>query len=472
MIITRFAPSPTGELHIGGARSALFVYLFAKNQGGKFLLRIDDTDRERHVLGASERIVESLTWLGIIPDNLTEIIVQSKRLDIYKKYAFELIEKGHAYICVCDKEKQEEERKEQVLKNIPPMYGEHCRDLNIKPEEVADKKYVIRMKMPKEGIIKFNDLIRGDIEFDASLVDDQVLLKSDGFPTYHLATVVDDYEAGITHILRAEEWLSSTPKHIVLFNMFGFDIPKLAHLPQVLAPDRSKLSKRHGATSVIEYKNLGYPPEAIVNFLALLGWHPKDDREIFSKDDLIKEFDLFRIQKGGAIFDFNKLNWLSKKYISEIISTEEIVKRGQEFVPPEWILTPSIISAVKTRLEKLADLKEVVRLFFVTPDYPTDMLYFKGEQGSAKENLKKLLTTIQSTDIFNAENLKTSIFAIIPEGERGEYLWPLRVALSGAKESPGPFEIMEGLGKEEGISRIKQAIEKIKTASDDNNKSL
>jgi len=187
---------------------------------------------------------------------------------------------------------------------------------------------------------------------------------------------------------------------------------------------------------------------------------------------LIKEFDLFRIQKGGAIFDFNKLNWLSKKYISEIISTEEIVKRGQEFVPPEWILTPSIISAVKTRLEKLADLKEVVRLFFVTPDYPTDMLYFKGEQGSAKENLKKLLTTIQSTDIFNAENLKTSIFAIIPEGERGEYLWPLRVALSGAKESPGPFEIMEGLGKEEGISRIKQAIEKIKTASDDNNKSL
>jgi len=221
MLITRFAPSPTGELHIGGARSALFVYLFAKNQGGKFLLRIDDTDRERYVLGASERIVESLTWLGIIPDNLTEIIVQSKRLDIYKKYALELIEKGHAYICVCDKEKQEEERKAQIAKRLPPMYGEHCRDLNIKSEEVVGKKYVIRMKMPKEGIIKFNDLIRGDIEFDSSLVDDQVLLKSDGFPTYHLATVVDDYEAGITHILRAEEWLSSTPKHIVLFNMFG-----------------------------------------------------------------------------------------------------------------------------------------------------------------------------------------------------------------------------------------------------------
>jgi len=346
------------------------------------------------------------------------------------------------------------------------MYGEHCRDLNIKPEAMVDKKYVIRMKIPKEGVIKFNDLIRGDIEFDASLVDDQILLKSDGFPTYHLATVVDDYEAGITHILRAEEWLSSTPKHIVLFNMFGWDLPKFAHLPQVLAPDRSKLSKRHGATSVIEYKNLGYLPEAIVNFLALLGWHPKDDREIFSKDNLIKEFDLLRIQKGGAIFDFNKLNWLNKKYISEIISTEEIVKRGQEFVPPEWRLTPSIISAVKTRLEKLADLKEVVRLFFITPEYPVDMLYFKGEKGSVKENLEQILATIFSLDSFDAESLKTSIFAIIPEGKRGDYLWPLRVALSGAKESPGPFEIMEGLGKKESLSRIQQAIEQIVAAND------
>jgi len=466
MLITRFAPSPTGELHIGSARSALFVYLFAKNQGGKFLLRIDDTDRERYVLGAPERIIESLKWLDIVPDNIADIIVQSNRLDVYKKYAFQLVNKGHAYICVCDKDKQEKERKEQVSKNIPPMYGEHCRDLNIKPEAMVDKKYVIRMKIPKEGVIKFNDLIRGDIEFDASLVDDQILLKSDGFPTYHLATVVDDYEAGITHILRAEEWLSSTPKHIVLFNMFGWDLPKFAHLPQVLAPDRSKLSKRHGATSVIEYKNLGYLPEAIVNFLALLGWHPKDDREIFSKDNLIKEFDLLRIQKGGAIFDFNKLNWLNKKYISEIISTEEIVKRGQEFVPPEWRLTPSIISAVKTRLEKLADLKEVVRLFFITPEYPVDMLYFKGEKGSVKENLEQILATIFSLDSFDAESLKTSIFAIIPEGKRGDYLWPLRVALSGAKESPGPFEIMEGLGKKESLSRIQQAIEQIVAAND------
>ncbi|MFA4999462.1 MAG: glutamate--tRNA ligase [Parcubacteria group bacterium] len=462
MIRTRFAPSPTGELHIGGARSALFVYLFAKSQGGEFLLRIDDTDMERFVEGSPERIIESLKWLDILPDNINNVIFQSKRVPIYKSCALELVKQGHAYICTCSEEELKREREEQIAKHLPPMYGGHCRDLNIKPEDVGESRYVIRMKMPKSGIIKFHDLIRGDIEFDASLVDDQVLIKSDGYPTYHLATVVDDHEMDITHVLRAEEWLPSTPKHLTLFKMFGWKEPEFAHLPQVLAPDRTKLSKRHGATSVIEYKNLGYLPEAVLNFLVLLGWHPKDDREIFSKDDLIKEFDLFRVQKSGAVFDSNKLNWLNKKYISEILPTEEIMNRGQKFMPGNWRLTAGIMNAVKTRLEKLSDLENAARLFFITPEYPADMLYWKGERRGIRENLENILTVIStSVGEFNKENLEAAIFVIIPSNGKGEYLWPLRVALSGQKESPGPFEIMEGLGKEESMKRIKNAIGKL-----------
>jgi len=438
------------------------------------LLRIDDTDRERFVEGSPERIIKSLKWLGIAPDNAENVVFQSSRVDLYKRYAFELVEKGHAYICTCGKEELEREKAEAALKHLPPMYGGRCRELGIKPEDVKGKEYVIRMKMPKNGTIKFHDLIRGDIEFDSSLVDDQVLLKSDGFPTYHLATVVDDHEMGITHVLRAEEWLPSTPKHLVLFGMFGWAPPEFAHLPQVLAPDRSKLSKRHGATSVIDYKNLGYLPEAILNFLVLLGWHPKDDREIFSRDDLIKEFDLSRLQKGGAIFDIQKLNWLNKKYISEILPAEELAKRGQTFVPAEWKLTPSIINAVKTRLEKLSDLESAVRLFFVSPEYPAELLTppsrHSREGGNPdisgdiiKSHLKELVSVASNIgeNNFSKESLESEIFTIVPSDKKGEWLWPLRVALSGSKESPSPFEIMEGLGKEESLKRIKAAAEKI-----------
>ncbi len=461
MLRTRFAPSPTGELHIGGARSAFFVYLFAKSQGGEFLLRIDDTDRERYVEGSPERIIESLSWLGIAPDNKDNVVFQSSRVDLYKKRAIELVEKGHAYICTCSKEQLEKEKEELAAKHLPPMYGGHCRELGLSPRDVEGKEYVIRMKMPKEGVIKFRDMIRGDMEFDASLVDDQVLIKSDGFPTYHLATVVDDHDMEITHVLRAEEWLPSTPKHLVLFEMFGWKAPEFAHLPQVLAPDRSKLSKRHGATSVIEYKNLGYLPEAILNFLVLLGWHPKDDREIFSREDLIKEFDFSRLQKGGAIFDIQKLNWLNKKYISEIISPEEIANRGQAFVQDEWKLTPSIINAVKTRLEKLSDLESAVKPFFTEPEYPEELLYWKGEKGNIKENLEKLLSVVSEEKDFTVKNLESSVFAVVPPDKKGEWLWPLRVALSGLKESPSPFELLEGLGKEKSLKRIKTAIEKL-----------
>lgn len=471
MIRTRFAPSPTGELHIGGARSALFVYLFAKSKGGEFLLRIDDTDRERYVEGSTQRIIESLCWLDIVPDNINNIVIQSERTAIYKKYALELLEKQHAYICICDKETLEKDRKEQEANHLPPMYVGRCRDLNIQIKDVKEGEYIIRMKMPKEGIIKFNDLIRGDVQFNSALIDDQVLIKSDGFPTYHLATVVDEHEMKITHVIRAEEWLPSTPKHLVLFNMFGWTPPVFAHLPQVLAPDKSKLSKRHGATSVIEYMQLGYVKEALLNFLVLLGWHPKDDREIFSKEDLIKEFDLSRLQKGGAIFDIKKLNWINKKYISDILSTEEIVIRGQKFMQENRELTKNIVNAVKSRIEKLSDLKEISNVFFELPEYNIDLLIPPARNKESitlshinvKNNLEELLSLILSIDEseFNKNNLESIILAIILEGKKGDYLWPLRVTLSGTKESPGPFEIMEALGKEKSITRINQGINKI-----------
>ena len=469
MIITRFAPSPTGELHIGGARTALFAFLFAKhNAGGKFLLRIEDTDRERYVPGSVERIIEALNWLGLTPDNKDEIIVQSERLDLYKKYAFELLRREHAYICICTKEKLAADRERQMSEKKPPRYEGHCRNLGIKTEDISDKIFVIRMKMPEQGSIAVNDLIRGEVVFDLSLFDDQVLLKSDGYPTYHLASVVDDHEMGITYVIRAEEWLPSTPKHLLLYKMFGWTAPGFAHLPMILAPDRSKLSKRHGATGVLEYKKMGYLPEALLNFIALLGWHLKTDKEILSKDELIKEFKIERVQKSGAIFDVQKLDWLNGEYMKEM-SAEEIYGKLVEFYKE----TPDILSDKvddlkllelgKSRMQKLGDfisLKES----FTCAEYDGKILIWKNKPvGEMKENLMKVQEIIRVAMLkeFTKNNLETHIMPFADLTGRGEVLWPLRVALSGKDKSPGPFEIMEIVGKEETLRRIEAAIRKL-----------
>lgn len=465
-VITRFAPSPTGELHIGGARTALYSYLFAKQNNGQFLLRIEDTDRERFVEGSTERIIESLNWLGMVPDNSENILIQSQRLEIYKKYALLLLEKGNAYICNCKKEKLSADREKQMQEKRPTRYEGHCRNLNLQLKDIESKEYVIRMKMPKEGDITVNDLIRGKVTFDLSLLDDQILLKSDGYPTYHLASIVDDHEMNITHVIRAEEWLPSTPKHILLYQMFGWTMPEFAHLPMILAPDRSKLSKRHGATGVFEYKQLGYLPEAVVNFIALLGWHLKDDREIFSLEELIKEFDLSRVQKAGAVFDVKKLNWLNSQYLKNKTENEllKVIKLlyGEKIIGDEN-LAKRILKIGKARLEKLSDFPELINSFQLS-EYAAGLLIWKSApKEKILENLRKTGECLKSILIneFAQANLEKYLMPIADTQGRGEVLWPLRVALSGKDKSPGPFEIMDIIGKEEALRRIEIAIQKL-----------
>lgn len=465
-IIVRFAPSPTGELHIGGARTAFFNFLFAKRNKGNFLLRIEDTDRERLIEDSIGHIIESLEWLGLNIDSKEYIILQSKRLDIYKKHAFDLVEKGHAYICTCSKEKLVIDQQDQIKAGKAPMYLRHCRDLDIKIEDVeGTKPYVIRMKMPKTGKSIVHDSIKGDVEFDLSLIDDQIILKSDGFPTYHLASIIDDHESGITNVIRGEEWLPSTPKHILLYQMLGWQSPEFCHLPMILAPDKTKLSKRHGATGVFEYRKLGYLPEALLNFIGLLGWHPENDREVLSLDEMINEFSLSRVQKGSAIFDVKKLNWLNSYYIKKADNArlksilEEIF--GKEFVQGEMIDKLIILS--KERLEKLSDFKEINDFFFVLPAYESNLLVWKkSSPEKALENLGFLIEKLSKVDKFDKIELESLIMPFADEKGRGDVLWPLRVALSGKGKSPGPFDIMDILGKKETIQRISTAILKLK----------
>ncbi len=466
MIITRFAPSPTGELHIGGARTALFAFLFARHNGGKFLLRIEDTDRERYVPESVGHIMEALEWLGLTPDNKDGIITQSERLKIYKAAADTLLENGHAYICVCTKEKLAADREKQMSEKRAPRYEGHCRNLELKADDISGE-YVVRMKMPEKGTVTVSDLIRGEVTFDLSLLDDQVLMKSDGYPTYHLASVVDDHEMNISHVIRAEEWLPSTPKHLILYGMFGWKAPEFAHLPIILAPDRSKLSKRHGATGVFEYKKMGYLPEAILNFIALLGWHAPDDREIFSIDELIKEFGLDRVQKGGAIFDIKKLDWLDGEYMKKL-SVEEIYGKLMEFFGSEGIGMPEseamkLLNSGRSRMQKLGDFT-ALKDSYSLHEYEAGLLIWKNKSPQdMRENLSKVREIIRSAlmDEFNQKSLETHIMPFADTAGRGDVLWPLRVALSGKDKSPGPFEIMDVIGKEETLRRIESAIAKL-----------
>lgn len=463
---TRFAPSPTGELHIGSVRTALFAYLFAKSKGGEFLLRIEDTDRARFVEGSVEGIIKSLDWLGISPDNRKTIVVQSKRLDLYKSAVAELLKSNKAYVCTCSKDRLAKLREEQIKKGMPPMYDGKCRDSKIRItdnsqfEDYLKKGSVIRMKMPKRGKIVVNDLIRGKVEFDASLLDDQVILKSDGYPTYHLASVIDDHDMQITHVIRAEEWLSSTPKHVVLYEMFGWKAPLFAHLSMILGPDKKKLSKRHGATSVMQYKEDGYLPEALVNFIAFLGWNPKDEREIFSLEELVKEFKIENINKGPAVFNIEKLNSINSAYLKKVASPalkdfgiEKLTKGEAE------LLGRGGYSTLKEMAEEISRLRKAT-------DYDGKMLVFKK---SSKENtLKGLEVAMSELDHigekdWNAQELQMKLGLVVTRNNltNGDVFWPVRVALSGEEKSPSPVELLVALGKDESIKRVREAIIKL-----------
>jgi nondiscriminating glutamyl-tRNA synthetase len=468
-IRVRFAPSPTGYLHIGGLRTALFNFLFARSNNGKFILRIEDTDQNRFVEGALENLISTLKRVGITYDEGVDIggefgpYMQSQRKDLYQKYADELIKNGQAYYCFCSPERLEEVRQKQIANKIPPMYDRHCRDLSeneIKENISNNIPYVIRMKIPLIGDVNLNDLIRGEVSFACKILDDQVLVKSDGFPTYHLANVVDDHLMEISHIIRGEEWLPSTPKHVLLYKAFGWEPPKFAHLPLLLNPDRTKLSKRQGDVAVEDFLAKGYLPEAILNFVAMLGWNPGTEKEVFTLQELIDNFSLERVQKAGAVFDIEKLNWMNANYL-KLLSLEELTDLCIPFLKAKGYdttkeKTMKIIEAIRTHLSYIADVINYVDIFYNDISFENDEAKNITELENSKKVYSSLLNILSNEQTVDKNNFKSLTKKVQDEVKvRGKDLFmPIRVALTGKMHGPELPLIADVFGKEECIKRI------------------
>ncbi|OLS02166.1 glutamate--tRNA ligase [Tissierella creatinophila] len=478
----RFAPSPTGYLHIGGLRTALYNHLFTKHNNGKFILRIEDTDQTRFVEGAVENLIDSLNWSGIEHDEGVFIedgkivekgeygpYIQSKRLDIYKKYVDELVEKGHAYYCFCSKERLDSVREEQKIKGLVPKYDGFCRNVSL--EEAKERiqngeKYVVRLKLPRSQDIKFHDLVRGDITINTDDIDDQVLLKSDGYPTYHMAVVVDDHLMKITHIVRGEEWLPSTPKHIYLYEVFGWEKPTYVHLPTVLNKERKKLSKRHGDVSVEDFRTKGYLPEGLVNYLALVGWTPEDNQEILSMDEMIEKFSFERVAKTGGIFDKDKLDWVNGHYIREE-SIERITDIAIPYLKEAGLIDDRFIEENRKWLEILVD---IVREGMHHMDEIVDRVEFMFTNEVEVENdaietlkgegtltiLKALREELEEVEKIDEEYADSFMKKIQKRtGIKGKNLFmPTRVALAGSLHGPEFAKIIYLLGKQNILDRI------------------
>ncbi len=480
----RFAPSPTGYPHIGNIRTALFNWLFARHSGGSFIVRIEDTDVSRKVQGAIEAILDSLRWLGIDWDEGPDVggnygpYFQSQRLDIYQRIAQLLLAGGYAYRCYCSSERLAQMRAEMARRRESMRsYDRHCR--NLKPEEQARFESqgitpVIRFKIPLDGQTTFHDLIRGDITFDNRELDDIVLLKSDGYPTYHLANVVDDHLMHISHILRADEWLSSTPRHILLYDALGYEPPLFAHLPMILGSDRSKLSKRHGATSIVEYQKQGYMPQAMVNFLALLGWSLDDRTEIFSTEELIRHFSLERTSKTGAIFSQDKLKWMNGVYIRNM-STAELREQLLPFLEsdlPREVKRPvsreyvkQITPLIQERLTTFREAADLFGFFFIDKlTYDASLLLGKNlTRETAVSGLEAVLRQLQDIE-FDASSLELALRPLASELglKTGDFFGLLRVASTGRTAAPPLFQTMAVLGKDRCIERIEAALEKLR----------
>ena len=486
----RFAPSPTGLLHIGGLRTALYNYLFAKGNDGTFVLRIEDTDQARYVEGAEEDIHRSLSWAGMEvdegPENSGDVgpYRQSERKDIYEDYAEQLVEQGNAYYAF-DTTEELDQMRERLKKsgNPSPKYDAITRmsmknSLTLPEEEVERKleegeEYVIRLKVPRRETIRFEDEVRGFVSFESKGLDDQVLLKSDGMPTYHLANVVDDHLMKISHVIRGEEWLSSTPKHILMYEYFGWEPPKMAHLPLIMSPSGGKLSKRKAETEGIpintkDYIEQKFEPEALINFLAYLGWSPGDDSEIHSLEKLCELFSLDRVSKGGAVFDYDKLIWYNEHYLREK-PADELWPRVQEIakehgLDPDEDYMKQIIPLMKERVSKVEDFVTMGRFFFEDPEEYEDQAVKKWKDNSA-ELLEAYVEKIEDLDEdeFKAKKLKDKIKEVIEAHDVGfgPLMMPLRVAVSGMGYGPDLTPTIELLGKETTIRRIKAAIEKL-----------
>jgi len=479
-IRVRFAPSPTGYLHVGGLRTALYNYLFAKGNGGKFILRIEDTDRSRYVEGAVENLISSLKWCGLEYDEGPDSggsfgpYMQSLRLDIYNRYVKDLIKNGHAYYCFCTPERLEALREEQQRQKLPQAkYDKHCLELSKEEIEINIKNnipHVIRLNVVKNMKIEFDDIVRGHIEFDSSNIDDQVLIKSDGYPTYHLANVVDDHLMEISHVIRGEEWLSSTPKHVLLYDSFGWQRPAFAHLPLLLNPDRSKLSKRQGDVAVEDYRSKGYLKDALVNFVALLGWNAGDDREFYYFDEMVAAFSLERVNKAGAVFDLEKLNWLNAEHLRKK-TNEDILNLLKESISQSvykdskftdgYLL--NVIIAMKERVSFINEFLTKSPYFFEAPaeyEQSTKEKNWKPETSGQLIKLRDGILLLDNPSKDDYERVLTKTAEELSIG-KGKLIHPLRLALSGQSTGPGMYELLFILGKEEVVKRINTALEKI-----------
>jgi len=467
-IVTRFAPSPTGYLHIGSLRSVLYTFLETKRLGGKYILRVEDTDRNRYVEGAVDDMQRVLDWFGIVFDEGPFVggpngpYIQSERMEIYKPYAEELVNKGWAYYCFCTAEELKQEKESGLM-----MYSRKCSSLT--PEEIQEKldkglPYVIRLRVPKGRVIEYEDMILGKVKFESDMIDDQVLLKSDGYPTYHLAVVVDDHLMGVNLVTRAMEWVSSTPKQILLYEAFNWNCPKFAHLPPVLGKDKKKkLGKRDGDTAVTDYIKKGYLKEALINYLVISGWHPQDNREIFSLEELKKEFSLDRLNKVGSAFDIDKLNWFNKEYLKKM-TTEDIMERLKDVALDEKILKldkeylKKIIQVEKTRLNNLSELNNIGEYYFSEPKVDLESLVFKKSTKQAtKTALEKVTEKLANCENWEIEEINNLMLEVVKENNltNGDVFWPVRYALTGAMQSPSPVEMAWVLGKEESLKRLR-----------------
>ena len=473
---TRFAPSPTGYLHVGGLRTALFTYCIAKKAGGKFILRIEDTDQERYVEGANEVIYRTLRAVGLNWDEGPDVggdygpYIQTERKGIYKEYAEKLVQLGGAYYCFCDKERLQELKAVQEASGVNPMYDRHCR--NLSPEEIKAKldagvPYVIRQKIPLEGTTTFHDVLYGDITVDNATLDDQILLKTDGLPTYNFANVVDDHLMGITHVVRGNEYLASAPKYTLLYKAFGWEEPMYIHVEHIMRDKQHKLSKRDGDASYEDLINKGYLSEAIVNYIALLGWSPKGEREIFSLPELIEEFDISGLSKSPAIFDPLKLRAINGEYI-RAMSPDEFARIAEPYIRETCkgdFDIKKIAALLQPRTEVLTDIPAQVDFLDEMPEYDLSLYEnkkMKTNREASLEVLEKVLPALENITDWNFDVLHDVLFNLIAEMgvKNGYLLWPVRVAITGKQFTPGgAVEAADIIGKAETLSRMKRSIE-------------
>jgi glutamyl-tRNA synthetase len=475
----RYAPSPTGSPHVGNIRVAIYDWLFARRHGGKFLLRIEDTDRKRTVPGGIEEQMEALRWLGLQWDEGPEVggsygpYIQSERQPIYQEAARRLVESGAAYPCFCTPERLQQMREAQQARKEPTRYDRCCRDLSPAEREAAlqaGTPHTIRLAVPLDGETSFHDEVRGEITYQNAVVDDYVLLKTDGWPTYHLASVVDDHAMRISHVLRGDDWIATTPVHILLYRALRYPLPKFAHFPQIHGPDRARFGKRHGAQGALEYREQGYLPEAMINFLALLGWAPGDDREIMSREEMVQAFDLAQVSRNPAIFDVQKLDWMNGVYIRQL-PIEELVERALPFLQKAGLLpdplsdadrayVAQVLALEQERMKRLSEAPELTEFFFrEEPIYEEKAVRKWLARDSTPAVLQATAAALRAVEPWEMERVESAVRGVIERlgVNAGEVIHPVRVAATGRTVGPGLFETLAVLGRDRVLRRLEAA---------------